>query len=52
MEDTFNNLKLGNVQSVRCAAHTLQLAIHSFLKQPGTDWLVKKVRDYMKTEGS
>lgn len=46
--DAIIKLKLGTVQSVRCAAHTLQLAVHSFLNDSWTDCIVRKVRDYMK----
>ncbi|KMQ86413.1 zinc finger bed domain-containing protein 4 [Lasius niger] len=48
LEDAIIKLKLGTVQSVRCAAHTLQLAVYSFLNDSGTDYIVRKMRDYMK----
>lgn len=37
VEDAFNKLKLGTVLCMRCAAHTLQLAVHNFLNDSGTE---------------
>lgn len=43
-----DELKLGPVLSVRCAAHTLQLAIYDVLKDAKLSELIETVRDVVK----